>query len=206
MDVKVSLDIPDVFNCATIMIDRHVDEGRGDRVAYYCGDQTVTFAQLQRRVNQVGNMLRGRGIDVEDRVAILMADRIEFVETYLGAMKIGASPLPLNTLLKPRDDESPGAALSYYLRDSRAKAIVVDADLAANLEPSRDDPRFPRHVFVRGGQPANCLSYEAELAKSSDQLEPEPASKDDSSYWLYSSGTTGLPKGVVHGHADMVFC
>jgi benzoate-CoA ligase family protein len=204
--VKIDYDVPETFNMASVLVDRHVEEGRGDRVAYYCGDDVVTYAQLQRRVNKAGNVLRARGIDVGDRVAILMGDRIEFVETYLGAMKIGAVPVPLSTALKAEDEEFPGLAVPYYLEDSRAAAVVVDADLEPYLETARETVRSLRHVLVRGGEAANSLSYEMEMTEASDELDPEPTSKDDWSYWLYSSGTTGLPKAAVHLHGDMVFC
>ena len=120
--MDISFDIPDTFNMASLLVDRHVDEGRGDRVAIYCGDATITYAQLQRRVNQAGNMLRTHGVEIENRVMLLMADRPEFIDTYVGAMKIGAVPVPINVM-------STSEELEYYLNDSRAAAIVVDADL-----------------------------------------------------------------------------
>src|SRR5690242_13170578 len=116
METDLTFDIPEIFNMATVLVDRHVEAGRGDRVAIYCGDDTVTYRELQRRVNRAGNMLLTEGIEIEDRVIILMSDRPEFVETYVGAMKIGAVPVPINTTSLPED-------LAYYVDDSRATAV-----------------------------------------------------------------------------------
>src|SRR5262245_44480595 len=122
MDVEISFDIPDTFNMATVLVDRHVDEGRGERVAIYSGDETITYAVLQRRVNKAGNMLRTHGVEIEDRVILLMADRPQFIEAYVGAMKIGAVPVPINVM-------STAEEIDYYVNDSRAAAVVIDADL-----------------------------------------------------------------------------
>jgi benzoate-CoA ligase len=137
-----------------------------------------------------------------------MADRPQFVESYVGAMKIGAVPVPINVVTESKD-------LEYYVNDSRAAAIIVDADLVERIAPFRDDCRYLKQVFVVGardrqdpgdGVPAGCRSYEIEFAAASDELDAEPTHRDDPSYWLYSSGTTGKPKGTVHLHRDMVCC
>ena len=215
MSVDLSFDVPDVFNMATVLVDRHVEEGRGDRVAIYFGDDVITYAELQRRVNRAGNMLRAQGVDIEDRVILLTADRPEFVESYVGAMKIGAVPVPINVMSMPEEIE-------YYVNDSRATAVVIDADLAPRVLQIKDTCRYLKRIFLVGDaddsvrpertlslSPAPgtlMLSYEHEFAEASDSLEAEPTSKDDASYWLYSSGTTGQPKGAVHLHGDMVYC
>lgn len=208
MDVKIDFDIPEIFNMATVLVDRHVAEGRGDRVALYYRDETITYRDLLRRVNQAGNMLRNRGIEIEDRVILLMADQPEFIETYVGAMKIGAVPVPINVM-------STSEEIRYYIDDSRAAAVVIDADLAPRLAPVRDQLRYLKQVFVVGDPPApqpspkgrrGTHAYVEELAAASTGLEAEPTHRDDPSYWLYSSGTTGQPKGTVHLHRDMVYC
>ncbi len=189
---------------ATVLVDRHVVEGRGDRVAIYYREQAITYANLLRRVNRAGNALRNRGIEIEDRVILYMADQPAFIESYVGAMKIGAVPVPINVVSTPEE-------LAYYLDDSRAAAIILDADLLSRLPATK--PRSLKQVFVvlsgHDTAPSTqhlALSYEAELAEASDELEAEPTHKDDPSYWLYSSGTTGQPKGTVHLQHDMVIC
>ncbi len=208
MTANLDVDIPETFNMATVLVDRHVEEGRGDHVAIYCGDEVITYRELLRRVNRAGNLLRNHGIEIEDRVILLMADRPQFIESYVGAMKIGAVPVPINVATDAKD-------LEYYVNDSRAAAIIVDAELEPRIASFRDGCRYLKRVFVVGardreapgdGTPAGCLSYELEFAAASDRLEPEPTHRDDPSYWLYSSGTTGKPKGTVHLQRDMVYC
>ncbi len=204
----IAYDVPETFNMASVLVDKHVEEGRGDRVAIYHGEATITFRELQRRVNKAGNMLRNRGIEIEDRVILLMADRPQFIETYVGAMKIGAVPVPINVMSTPEE-------IAYYVADSRARAVVTDASLEPRLSEVRGGLRYLKQVFVVGSPPppqssatgrGGLLSYEDEFAVASDELETEPTSRDDPSYWLYSSGTTGQPKGTVHLHRDMVYC
>jgi benzoate-CoA ligase family protein len=214
MDIDFSFDVPETFNMATLLVDRHVEEGRGDRVAIYSGDERITYRELQRRVNRAGNMLRNEGIEIEDRVIILMSDRPEFVETYVGSMKMGAVPVPVNTTSPPED-------LAYYVEDSRAAAVVADEAYARRLLESRARFRYLKRIFVitESGsgvdaatfaeilnERGRALSYREAFAAASDGLETEPTSRDDPSYWLYSSGTTGRPKGTVHLHQDMVYC
>jgi benzoate-CoA ligase family protein len=202
MPASLDVEIPETFNMATTLVDRHIHEGRGDHIAIYSGDQVITFAELLGRVNRTGNMLRNHGVEIEDRVIIFMPDRPEFIESYVGAMKIGAVPVPINTATDSKD-------LEYYVNDSRAAAIVVDRELEPRVAAFRDGCRYLKRVFVVGsgsGAPERCLSYEAEFQAASEALDPEPTHCDDPSYWLYSSGTTGRPKGTVHLQRDMVYC
>ncbi len=203
MAVSFDIDVPETFNMATVLVDRHVAEGRGDNVAIYSGDEVITYRELLQRANRAGNMLRNHGIEIEDRVILLMADRPQFIESYIGAMKIGAVPVPINVVTEPKD-------LEYYVNDSRAAAIIVDADFEPRIAAFRAGCRYLKQVFVVGdpaaGAPAGCHSYETAIADSSPELEAEPTHCDDPSYWLYSSGTTGRPKGTVHLQRDMVYC
>jgi benzoate-CoA ligase len=201
MGASLDVEVPETFNMATALVDRHVEEGRGDHVAIYCGDEVITYRELLQRVNRAGNLLRDQGIEIEDRVILFMADRPQFIESYVGAMKIGAVPVPINTVTESAD-------LEYYVNDSRAGAIIVDAALASRVTSFRDRCRYLKRVFVVGaaGVPDGCLSYEAAFETAPDQLDPEPTHRDDPSYWLYSSGTTGKPKGTVHLQRDMVYC
>jgi benzoate-CoA ligase family protein len=203
MDVTIDYDVPETFNMATVLVDKHVDEGRGDRVAIYHDDESITYRELQRRVNKAGNLLRNRGIEIEDRVVLLMADRPQFIESYVGAMKIGAVPVPINAISTPDQ-------VAYYVNDSRAAAIVVDSNLAPNLDLEHNDFRYLKCVFVVGDpvltSQSSVLNYNEEFAAAPEDLAAEPTHRDDPSYWLYTSGTEGDPKGTVHLQRDMVYC
>jgi benzoate-CoA ligase family protein len=175
------------FNMAAPLVDRHVDEGRGSRPALRLDTGDVSYAELQTQVNRAGNVLRAAGVQPEQRVAILLKDGLEFVATFIGAMKIGAVPVPLNTFARPADQQ-------FMLDDSRARAVVVEADLVNALE------LHSSQVLVLG------VDFAAALETASPKLATFPTRVDEPCYWLYSSGTTGRPKGVVHLHGDMLAC
>ena len=187
-----------VFNMVGPLLDRHVAEGRGDRAALRLVDSEMSYAELQMLANRVGNALASAGVEPEQRVALLLQDGPEFVATFLGAMKIGAVPVPLNTL-------APAADLAFYLVDSRARALVADASLVAGGLAAAQDTLL-RRVLVVGEPPEHplAMSFEQAVAESSPDLQAFPTSIDEPCYWLYSSGTTGRPKGVVHLHGDML--
>ena len=198
------LTLPDSFNAASWFVDRNVQEGRGDTVAIECGGERVTYRQVLERVNRVGNALREPlGVRPEERVMLLLLDTPEFIYSFFGAIKIGAVPIPTSTLWKPADYE-------YVLNDSRARIVIVSEALLPHLQAiPRDRLRHVREIVVvgAGGARADGLrSFAALIADAADELEPEPTSKDDPAFWLYSSGSTGFPKGCVHLHHDMVVC
>src|SRR5215204_3555321 len=120
--------IPDQFNAATYFVDRNVDEGRGDNTAIEYGDERVSYRQVLERVNRVGSALRDElGVRLEERVLLLLLDCPEFAYSFFGAMKIGAVPVPTNTLFKPPDYE-------YILNDSRARVAIVSEALLPQLQ------------------------------------------------------------------------
>ena len=197
--------VPNQFNAATAFLDRNLREGRGDKIAIYYEDQTYTYAQIANLANQVGNSLLKLGIEMEQRVALLLLDSPQFAASFFGAIKIGAVPVPLNTTARPAD-------YVYLLNDSRAKVLCIHASLWKNLQPVLPQLKYLRSVLVVG------LSQEQEsetdmihdfdhfVQSASSQLEAAETGKDDSAFWLYSSGSTGFPKGCVHLQHDMVYC
>lgn len=189
----------DIYNAASLFVDRHEQEGRGDKVAIYYQDQQITYKEVREKVNQTGNALKELGMGLEDRVLLLLADCPEFAYSFFGAMKIGAVPIPTNTLLKPADYQ-------YLLNDSRAKIAVVSEELLGNILEIRSNLKYLRNIIVVGKPAENCLSFDAIISGESTELEIAETSKDDPAFWLYSSGTTGFPKGAVHLHHDMAYC
>lgn len=189
--------IPERLNAATVFIDVHVAEGRGGKTAILCQDRVVSYDDLHDGVNRVGNALKRMGLQVEERVAILLMDSPEWVQAFFGTMKIGSVAIPLNTNLKPQDYE-------YLLNDSRARVVFVDQSLLAHIEEIRPRLEFLEHVVVVGGDPNGQDALERLTSEASATLEPAPTSKDEAAFWLYSSGTTGAPKAAIHLHHDML--
>ncbi len=193
--------IPDQLNAATYFVDRNVAEGRGGKTAILCGDDEVSYAQVLERVNRFGNALRTElGVRIEERVMLLLLDTPEFVYAFFGAMKIGAVPIPTNTLLTSEDYE-------YVLNDSRARVLVISEPLLPRLTAiPRERLRYLREIVVVGVATEGAHAFAELMAGQSPELEAEPTSKDDAAFWLYSSGSTGFPKGCVHLHHDMLVC
>jgi benzoate-CoA ligase family protein len=190
--------LPDEFNAATYFIDRHVAEGRGNKVAIECLDARITYSQLHERVNRVGNALRELKVRIEERVFLLLLDTPDFAACFFGAIKIGAVPVPINTLLKPPDYE-------YLLNNSRARVAIVSESLYSQIESvPKAQLRYLEHIVVLGANRHDAIHFEDWIHNASPELEPERTSKDDAAFWLYSSGSTGFPKACVHLQHDMV--
>ena len=192
-----TVDLPETLNAAEVLVDAHMAEGRGDKPAILCGDETVTYADLHENVSRAGNALKELGVRMEERVAILMPDTPEWVYAFFGAIKIGAVAVPMNTILLPKD-------YRYLLNDSRARILVVDATLLGKIVAIRDDLKYLQHIIVARGDAGEHLSLAELMAGASPSLHPAETSRDDAAFWLYSSGTTGFPKGAVHLQHDMV--
>ncbi|WP_243374804.1 benzoate-CoA ligase family protein [Geotalea sp. SG265] len=194
-----NLNLPEAFNAADYFIDRNIREGRADKTAVLCEERALTYGQLRDGVNRFGNALHALDIRMEERVALLLLDTEIYPQAFFGAIKIGAVPVCLNTMNRPKDFE-------YYLNDSRARVLVVDAPLLELIEPIRKNLRFVKQILVANGDaPAGDLNLAELTAAQSTDLETAPTNCDDACFWLYSSGSTGSPKGTIHLQHDMVY-
>ncbi len=201
-------------NAAIDFVDANLEAGRADKIAIQVAGtpQSLTYAEVASLVNRAGNGLLGLGLQVEQRAVILLPDGPDFVAAFFGAIKAGIVPVPANTLLQPGD-------YRFLLEDSRAQALIVAESLLDRVAPALDGLRHLRHVTVsvdgsgdsgevaRGRRSTWSRHGMAEILDSADtDLDPEPMSSDDPCFWLYSSGTTGFPKGAVHLQHDMGVC
>ncbi len=191
------LEFPRLYNAAADLIDPNLKAGRGKRIAVIDDHGATTYAALARHVNRCGNALKALGVGAEQRAMMILLDSVDFPGLFLGAIKIGAVPVPVNTLLTTDD-------YAFMLRDSRARVLVVSAPLFAKVEPALANQPWLETVVIQGGHAPGCKSLSKLLAKASDRLDPAPTTCDDPAFWLYSSGSTGTPKGAVHVHSSLV--
>ena len=197
--------IPDQFNAATAFLDRNLAEGRGTKTAVYFEGNAYTYAQIAELANRVGNALLDLGVDMEQRVALLLLDSPQFAAGFFGAIKIGAVPVPVNTTLRPND-------YVYMLNDSRARVLLIHSVVWSQIQQILPELKYVRHIVVVGLEQdgtkdtATLHDFEKWTQKASAELQAAATTKDDSAFWLYSSGSTGFPKGCVHLQHDMTYC
>ncbi|MBM3557696.1 MAG: benzoate-CoA ligase family protein, partial [Alphaproteobacteria bacterium] len=176
-------------------IDRHLDEGRGAKVAIRTVREDVTYAELAKAVARAGNALRGLGLAKGERVLMIIKDCPAFYYVFWGAIKAGLVPVPLNTLLRQAD-------YRFMLEDSGCAALIYSPEYAAEVEPALAAAKpGPRHALLTEGKDG---AFDTMMARAADSLAPAPAKPTDDCFWLYSSGSTGRPKGAVHLQRDMV--
>ena len=125
------LNLPRQFNAAQYFIDRHIDEERGNRTAIFSDDKTYSYQVLYENVNRASNMMVELGVEIENRVMLLVKDSPEMLFSFYGAIKLGAVPIPTNILMKSQD-------FLYVLNDSRAKLLIVDSDFLPEIEKILD--------------------------------------------------------------------
>ena len=189
--------VPERFNAAAFFLDRHLAEGRGARPAFRCSGRSVTYEEVGRRANRLGNALRARGVAIEQRVLLALPDRPEFAEAFWGAMKLGAVPVPVSEALSA--DE-----YAFALNDSRARVVVAGDGAAEAILSVRGRCPWLAAVIAVGRPRRGALDYERLLERASAELVPADTSRDDVALWGYTSGSTGPPKAAVHLHHDLV--
>jgi benzoate-CoA ligase family protein len=193
----MKVDLPDFYNAATTFVDDNIAQDRGGEIAIYYQDEKITYQQVSEKVNRTGNALRDLGIEIENRVLLILPDSPEFAYSFFGAIKIGAVAVPTNPWMFAKDYQ-------YLINDSRARAIIVHESVLPEIEKIWNNTPFLKRVIVVGAAHGKALSYEEAIAKASDKLEPERTTRDDVCFWGYTSGSTGSPKGAVHLQHDMI--
>jgi 2-aminobenzoate-CoA ligase len=189
-------DTPDELNLADFLLDRHVREGRGGNPAIKFMDQVVTYAKLQEMVNKFGNSLKDAGVESQDRVGIRLVNSIQAMVAIFAIEKIGAVPVPTSPLWS-------GEEVAFVANNAEMKFFIVNAPLMPPVEQAKPNFKFGTKVITIGGKAdevkaAGNMVYEEMLAAGSSDLKATMLKGGDIGIMLYTSGTTGMPKGCVH--------
>ncbi len=185
------------FNAADYFVDRNIREGRGEKVAIYTEERNYTYSDVEKMTNKTANAFRERGLRIDDRLMLLMLDVPAFYAVFWGAIKMGAVPIPINTMMTPPDYE-------YYLNDSRAKTLVVSEQLLPLINQIEGDLPYLRDLIIVSEESGVCIPFKQSYKRAPSTFKTVETNADDVAFWLYSSGSTGSPKGTVHSQYDMV--
>jgi 2-aminobenzoate-CoA ligase len=189
-------------NIAEEFLDKHVQAGRGDNVAILFGDQKITYKELLAQANKFANVLKQLGVGAQDRVGIRMVNQPEAVAINFGIQKVGAIPVPVSPLWAREE-------IAFTLNNAEFAAFAVSFPLLPAVEEGKHEFEFPTKIIVVGGKPEDAeakgfYSFAKLMAPASDQFTNVKLNPDDIGIILYTSGTTGQPKGCVHFVREVV--
>ena len=188
-----------MYNLADDLVGRHLQEGRGDRVAIVCDGRRLTYRDLCESVNRAGHALTTLGVGAGDRVLLVLLDSPEFVAAFLAAAKIGAVAVPTNTTLRSADYQ-------YFIEESRAAAIVVHAALLKEVAPVLERAtHLADRVAVVGEKISGYRHWDDWIDGRPVALDAAATTESDVAFWLWTSGSTGKPKAAVHRHLDWAY-
>jgi benzoate-CoA ligase len=189
---------PNSYNAAADLLQRNLQGERGKKIAYIDDQGSYSYAELANRAGRFANGLRRLGLAQEQRIMLALHDSIDFPTAFLGAIQAGVVPVCVNTLLTTQDYD-------YMLQDSRAQVLFVSEALLPMFTPiiEKGLPHL-QHVVVSGKANAGQISFATLLAESQSEKTFAETKADDMCFWLYSSGSTGAPKGTVHAHSSLV--
>ncbi len=191
------LDIPEKLNMARLVVDYWAEHGRGQDVAIYHLDEKITYQELKDLTDCFANAMYKLGMSKGDRYIIRTPNQPEYQISFLGGQKIGAVPIPTNTMLREYE-------LEHIINHSDAIAVITTTNYVKTIESIRPKCKTLKHIIVIGDVQGDQISFEDLLKEKGDSLPFVETHKDDPAYFLYTSGTTGAPKGVVHGHRFII--
>ncbi|MES1203334.1 MAG: benzoate-CoA ligase family protein [Pseudomonadota bacterium] len=186
-------DMPALYTAAGDILGGNLEAGRADKVAVIDRAGETTYGALAAQVDRMANALRAAGLQRGQRLLLCLLDSVAFPIAFLGAIKAGIVPVPLNTMLPSED-------YRWLLSDSEANAVFVSAALTPQWEAIRAG--WPDVQFFSDGAPG-WADFRARAAQAPAHAEAAQTRRDDVAFWLYSSGSTGKPKGVVHRQSSM---
>lgn len=192
------IDFPEPYNAVCDLVDRHIVQGRATKIALIDKNGSYTYGEIATRVNRAANVMQELGLECGDRVILCLLDTVDFPTLFLGALRAGVIPVPINPLL-PRHD------FAYVLNDSGARIAFVGADFLQTLELEFSGSRKSDLVVTGGDSSSGERRHlDALMAVTSESAQTAGSTHDSVAFCLYTSGSTGQPKGVMHSHGDLI--